>query len=692
MPHHPLARGLAVSAVSALVLTGLAVAPAQAVGPDVSFISIFNAAHRASTRLDSDQNRSITLTGAVDDTDSPTVTFEYNANPSAGPATGGWTPTTGMSAPVAQGIATEYWSPTTLDGTTIAVRMVATTEDGTSYAIRNNVSVTGAASPVDSVKAFSNGGYFVQPYAGSSRTRTLKPVSGTTSATNGSVQLSWWRASDKTFQGQVDAAVAPGQLKATGFPSTPTYVNGGTFNGVLDITAYGADPDDVLVLAAERDTDDVVPVTLYSQVPTSASIAQRAPKSTGTPVDVTVRDQLGSPVAGAEVRRVSDGGLVGYTDGAGTATANQPGDTSESYYVNTTDSDALDGGDPTTAEIAVDPYVPVVTSTVAKVADGAVFDDDEYAAGDIALQVVDQEGTPFGSGAELQYRLYRTGTTPPAFTTATADGAGRVVVPFDAAGPDGSYTLDYTTPTSAPVVEEFSTTFVAGDSTLSLSPGLGSAASGGQITYTGSLIVGGKPLPGRKVDLSYTRGAELAPGLVADAGMVGVGGALAGTVATAADGSFTVVVKDPAKSGNPAETGGRLSAATATNVPSGSSTLAGNAQESAASAADFTAGPGVVPGVPLVKTVKIVLKGKSKRGAADKLTVVTPASVKGEMVTISRKVGKGKWKKVVTRTLGASGLKLRLKDPNGAKPVLYRATVIASTRVKTSTSKILKLK
>lgn len=692
MPHHPLARGLAISAVSALVLTGLTVAPAQAVGPDVAFISIFNAGHRASVRLDSDQSRSITLTGVVDDTDSPVVTFEYNPDPAAGPSTGGWTPTTGMSAPVVQGIATEYWSPTTLDGTTIAVRMVATTVDGTSYAIRNNVSVTGAASPVDSVKVFANGGYFVQPYAGSSRTRTLKPVSGTTSATAGSVQLSWWRASDQSFQGQVDAAVAPGQLKATGFPSTPTYINGGAFSGTLDITAYDAEPNDVLVLAAERDTDDVVPVTLYSQVPTSASIAQRAPKSTGTPVDITVRDQMGSPVAGAEVRRVSDGGLVGYSDGAGIATANQPGGTSENYYVNQTDTDAQDGTDPVTTEFAADPYVPVVTSTEAKLADGAVFDDDEYAAGDIALQVVDQEGTPFGAGAEVQYRLYRTGTTPPTLTTVTADGAGRVVVPFDAAGPDGSYTLDYTTPTGAPVAEELSTTFVAGDSTLSLSPGLGSAASGGQITYTGSLIVGGKPLPGRKVDLTYTRGSELAPGLVADAGLLGVGGALTGTVTTSTDGSFTVVVKDPAKSGNPAETGGKVSAATATNVASGSSTLAGNAQESAASAAEFVAGPAGVPEAPLVKTVKIVLKGKSERGAADRLTVVTPASVKGEKVTISRKVGKGKWKKVVTRTLGASGVKLRLKDPNGAKPVLYRATVVGSTRVKTSTSKILKLK
>jgi hypothetical protein len=620
------------------------------------------------------------------------VTFEYNTNGDAGPSSAGWSPTTGMSAVVTKGIVTETWSPTGLDGTTIAVRMVASNGGGTSYAIRNNVSVTGDASPVNSVRIFGNGGYFAQPYAGSSRTRTLKSVSGTTSTTSGSVRLSWWRASDQSFQGQVDAAVAPGQLKATGFPSTPTYIPGGAFSGVLDITAYGADPDDVLVLAAERDTDDVVPVTLYSQVPTSASVSQRAPKSTGTPVDITVRDQVGSPVAGAEVRRVSDGGLVGYTDGAGIATANQPGGTSATYYVNQTDTDAQDETDPVTTEFTADPYVPVVTSTVAKLADGAVFDDDEYAAGDVALQVVDQEGTPFGAGAEVQYRLYLAGTTPPALTTATADSAGRVVVPFDAAGPDGSYTLDYTTPTGAPADEELSTTFVAGDSTLNLSPGLGSAASGGQITYTGSLIVGGKPLPGRKVDLTYTRGSELAPGLVADAGLLGVGGALAGTVTTTADGSFTVVVKDPTKNGNPAETGGRLSAATATNVASGSSTLTGNAQESAVSSADFVAGPGGVPEVPPVKTVKIALKGTSKRGAADKLTVVTPASAKGERITISRKVGKGKWKKVVTRTLGASGLRLRLKDPNGAKPVLYRATVVASDRVKTSTSKILKLK
>ncbi|GAA4691913.1 hypothetical protein [Nocardioides conyzicola] len=682
MHQRPLARGLAVSAVSALVITGLTVAPAHAVGPDVAFISIFNPAHRVSTRLDADMDRSISLVAAADDADSPDVSFEYNTDPVAGPATAGWTGI-GVTASYSNGIASATWSPTDLNGTSIAVRLVATTPDGTSYAIRNNVAVTGDGSSVNSVKIASpNGGYFVQPYADSSHTRTLKAVSGTTSATSGSVELSWWRASDNSFQGQTDAAVSPRDLKVS-IPGT--YVAGGGFSGALDITAYGADPGDLLMIGARRDTDDVAPpVALYTQTLTSASAMAATPKSSGTQVQIDVLDQNSNPVAGAEVRRQSDGGLVGYTDGAGVATALQPNDSNETYYVNTTDTNAYEGGtDLITSMVTTGTYTPVVTATEAVLADGDVFDDDEYAAGDVALQVLDQDGSPYAGAAQVSYTLYPTGATPPSPTTATTDGNGRLVIPFDPADADGEYTLEFTSPSGAPSPEEYSQTFVTGDAVLSLSPGQGAAASGGQITYHGNLSIDGEALPGRTIGLTYKRGVELVPGTGADAGMVGVGGALSGTVTTSPKGTFTVTVDDPAEAGNPTETGGKLSAATATNVASGASTLTGNAGASTASTAEFGSGKG---------SVKITLKGTGKAGAADNLTVVTPASVRGEKVTIFRKVGKGKWTSVVTKTLGASGLKLKLKDPNGAKVVQYKATVVASDRVKSTTSKVLKLK
>jgi hypothetical protein len=669
-----LTRGLAASAVGALAITGLTVAPAHAVGPDATFISIFNASHRASTRVDGDAmgtraNSAITLTGIVDMTDSPEISFEYNTNPAADGGSSGWTSTMASITTTGDFVRADWTTAGGLAGTSIAVRLAASTVDGTTYAIRNNVAVTGSASAVNSVLLTGvSGGYFPQPYTDSSRTRTLTTVSGTTSATSGNVGLSWWRASDGTFQGQVDAAVSPASLKVS-FPSS--YVDGGRFSGALDITAFGADPGDVLALAAQRDTDDVVPVSLYQQDLMSTGASAGSPTASGTPVVVYVNDQSGNYVAGAEVRRMSDGGIAGYTNGAGVVNVTQPNDTTETYYVNATDNDAYEGGtDLVTDPVTTDPFVPVATATEAVLADGPVFDDDEYTNGDIALQVVDQDGSPFTGEAEVSYALYKSGTTPPTPTSATTNANGRLVIPFNASSPDGEYTLDFTNPTGAPSPNEYSQTFVHGDATLSLSPGAGSAASGGQITYHGSFAVDGEPIAGRTIALGYKRGTELVPGTGADAGMTGVGGALSGSVTTAGNGTFTVVVKDPAEAGKPTETGGKL---TATAVA---------AKETTSSLADFGSGKGGVP---------IKLTGSSK-GAKDNLVITTPASGKGEKVTILRKIGGGKWTELVTKVLGATGLKVSLKDPNGAKPVSYKATVEASDRAKSTTSKTLKLK
>lgn len=683
MYQRPLARGLAVSAVSALVITGLTTTPAHAVGPDVSFISQYNPQHRASVRRDSDVTPTVRLAARVDVTDSPTLSFEYNTDPAAGPSTGGWTSTGAMPSTAGDIVTASWMPPGELTGTSIALRIVATTADGTSYAIRNQVPVTGDGSSVNAVEINNaSGRFFEQPYASTGHTKTLTGVGGTTSATSGNVELSWWRASDGTFQGQTDAAVEPQQLKVS-IPST--YIDGGGFSGVLDITGFGADTGDYIAIGARRDSDDVIAVQLNEQ--TIGSISSSVPSDApgrSTPVMLQVRDTGMNGVPGAEVRRKSDSALLGYTDAQGFLDVpQQSGTTSSGYYVNTTDVDAYQAGtDWETGDVMTPAFTPVATATEPVLADGDVFDDDEYAAGDIALQVVDQEGVAFAGAKEVHYALYPTGTTPPAPTTATTNSNGRLTIPFNPAGADGEYTLDYTAPTGAPE-QDGSQTFVAGSATISLSPGQGTAAAGGQITFKGRLDIDGAPLAGRKIALTYKRGVELVPGSGADAGMTGVGGALSGTVTTSAKGTFTVTVDDPAESGNPTETGGKLSAATATNVASGDSTLTGNAKENTASTAEFGSGKG---------GVKVTLKGASKGGAADSLNVVTPKSVKGEKVTIFRKVGKGKWTAVVTKALGTSGVKLKVKDPNGAKVVLYRATIVASDRVKSTTSKILKLK
>ncbi len=672
MQQRRLSRGLALSAVTALGLTGLGTAPAHAAAPAVQMISIVNSGHLVSVKPDDSTypETGVTLTAAVADP-TATVAFEYNTDPSAADDANGWTSISAAS-PLG-GYATTQWTPDpALVGTTVAVRVAATKDASTTYSTRRGVTITGPDSPKEAVELLglfsSEAGFFTQPYASTGRTRTLASVAGTTSATSGSVALSWWRPSDGTFQGRVNAAVTEEQIKVSiGSPST--YAAGGSFAAALDITAFGPHTDDVLAVAAERDSDDVKPVSLRAQTISTVEVdASSTVGSSTTPVTVTVLDQDNSPIAGAEMRRSSDGGLVGYTDGRGSVVAHQPSGTGESYYANATDDDAYDGAtDKVSSPVDVPAYVPVPTTTKAVLTQGVAFDDDEYADGDVALQVVDQEGKPFEGARDVSWALYPTGTTPPAPTMSTTDAHGRLVIPFDPAGPDGSYTLSYTTPSGAPVAQELSSEFVAGQAALALSPTRGSAGSGGTITYTGHLTVSGHAAPGRIVTLTYARGQELAPGLVADAGIVSGGSrTTSATVTTKADGTFTVLVSDPAEAGRPTETGGRLTAKAAT--------VAGAAN------AEFGKGPG---------SVRLKLTGTSRGGAADKLVVDAPSSVPGETVRLFRKVGKGGWKAVLTRKLNRRGdVRITVSDTNGPAATRYKVQLVASKRVKSSTSNV----
>jgi hypothetical protein len=531
----------------------------------------------------------------------------------------------------------------------------------------------------------SSTGYFQQPYAGSGHTATLVSVSGTSSATDGDVQLSWWRGADGTFQGRTNAALSP-NVYPSKIDGLPSFVDGGDFSGVLDITAFDAHDGDVLPVAAERGTDAVEPVTLHPQTVGNIYVSSFGDRtSQGTPAILQVVDTDGAPIAGAEVRRSADQSLVGYTDVAGHVSALQQAGSVGEYYVNATDADAYDAadGDFSTTTDPTPDYAPQATSTVAQLADGDVFDADEYTLGDLALQVVDQQGTPYGPAARpaVTYSVHRTGTEPTGYVTATPDAAGRVVIPFDASQP-GTYTIDYGTPEGAPQAEQLSTTFTVGDSTLSLSPGVASARSGGSITYTGSLAVRGKPMPGRTIDLRYSRGTELAPGTGADAGF-GAGHALTATAVTDADGAFTVTVQDPAESGSPTETGGRLTATTANTTASGDSTLAGNAAESTTAAAEFGSGKG---------HATVHLSGRGRKARADRLTVQASAGVAGARVVVYRQGRHHEWLRVAGADLDARNLAtFTVTDRNGTRATRYRVTLRGTSRLQGTTSNTLRL-
>ena len=686
-----LGQGLAVSAVSALVVSGLALtaAPAQAAdGPEVRLLSQQDGL--ASVRRDADQPGGARVELMAEKLDAGVeISFEFNADPAAGDDTAGWTPLAEGLPRTAADYAYSSWTPPArLVGTSIALRAVATTPavDAApatrTYATRNNVALSGQASPVHAVSlgryvtfAPSDvGGFFDQPYADSSRTASLFPASGTTSATDGTVELSAWNPADGAFVGRTDAAVSPRDLKSSYNTSPFTFVEGGAYAGVIDITAFDAVSGDVLAVRAERDSDTVFPATLYSQTISSVDLGTdllAGPQGT-TPMILQVRDQSAQPLVGAEVRRSSDGSVVGYTDATGRVFTTQPNSTTENYYANTTDTDAFeDGVDVASVDITTSAYRPVATSTQAVLADGAVFDDREYAPGDVALQVVDVEGKPFAAEEDLEYTLVREGQEPSAPTVVTTDADGRVVVPFDPTGPDGAYTLAFTSPASRGGRAQEPVTFVAGDAILGLTPTAGTVPSGGEITYVGTLTVEGRALPGRGIDLAYTRGTEQTPGTSADAGIVrGNARVLAGDVATDDSGRFSVTVGDLVETGGPGETGGRLKV------------TARNLGDTLDATADFTAAP-VVPTVVPPTTgdradkvvVELRLKGADAGTTSDRLRIRAPRSVAGQEVRIHVRTARGTWRAVKERDLNRSGdASVRLVDRNGTRVTRYRVT------------------
>jgi hypothetical protein len=686
-----LSKSLAATAVAALTVTGVSVglvaSPASAAGSDVVLVSLYNQGHDTSTRYDGVDN-AVTLTAMrLDPT--ATVTFEYNPDPNATDATAGWT-AIGGTPTVTGDFVRLTWAPDpTLVGTRVAVRAVADVSGTKTYSTRNGVTLTDPATGPAAVSFYggffapgdpTQQGFFDQPYAGSNRTATRAAVTAYTSATSGTGQLSWWRPSDQTFQGTVQAQVEPYTMKVPAGGSCPpicSEVGAGTFHGDLDITAFDADAGDVIAVGAELDTDDVLPMTLYAQQVTSVFGSAEDPPGPGqpAPVTVTVVDQNNRPVAGAEVRRLSDGSLVGYSDGAGEVHLTMFGGQSDEFYVNTTDVDGYDNSiDKATGPFT--PYTQVPTIQAVSV-DGAAFDDDEYAAGDLRLQVVDQFEVPMAlAGENVDYRLYPTGTTPPAtYTTGTTDAQGRVPVTFSPAGPDGGYTLEFHQ--AADPDKTF--VFTAGDSTLTLAPAAGVSSPGGQIGYTGTLSVAGKPLPGRRVDVTYSRGLELFPGHVSDAGLVSGAALVPSLVATTdAQGHVTFVVDDPAEKDQGAETGGALSLST---LASAGTTVTGNPAEKASGTAAFGSKKG---------KAKLKLTGSSA-GAKDKLVVKGPDGVAGEKVKFFRVVA-GKLVLIKTKELGKKGdTALKVADTNGAGTTTYVVKLVTSDQVKGSKSKKLNL-
>ncbi|MGA8255561.1 MAG: hypothetical protein WB767_03205, partial [Nocardioides sp.] len=422
--------------------------------------------------------------------------------------------------------------------------------------------------------------YFQQPYVADG-SATTAVVRGTTSATAGNVEISR-RAGDGSLAGTaVNAPVATAQGATTG-----------TFAGVLDIDGYPFDtspsnPVNQIVVGAERDTDDTEAYTLErQQIATVTAVADKTQVSgsnTAT-VTVTVVDGSQRPIAGAEVR-ASTGGAAQYTDANGKATFAQPAGASRFYYANADAGDGYDAGvgDKRSDDVAVTSYSPAPTTLVGNSADGAAFDYDENALGDITVQVQDQAGNDFGSllPRTVQYHWVIT-PFDGAPATVRSPATGESTVPTDMNG-EATIPLPTTAPAEAGTYELFAALQPQlGNGAIAESKVLTVKAGQAEITYddaspqqvlagtsapiNGKLaLADGTGLPGRKIDLAYSKGAETDPNGAGDAGLVQanntVGNAL--QVTTTATGAFSATIKDVAETPQPVELGGDLDATSA---------------------------------------------------------------------------------------------------------------------------------
>jgi hypothetical protein len=684
-------RGLAAAAVTALTLTGLAAgapspASAAAADPDLRLMSPYNAERQITFARErfQDSNGAVRLAAEAPAQDA-TVTFEWNATPTAADDDAGWTAIPDPVRRTGRYVSVDWTATdqTPPNDAVVALRVVSTTSTGeVSYSTMREVPVSGEDNGYAPAVRFDEPerlGFFPQPYGDSERTGRLSTVSGVTEVTEGSVQLSAWRSETGTFQGIRQAGVVRDPTK-----EPDDSFAGGEFSTVLDLRPFKPADGRVVALGAELGSDHVWPAELYrQQVQEIRSDVRPGRRGEDTETRLSVVDQEGAAVAGVEVFRAATGSgaatRVGYTDRDGGLTVAQRTGSTRTYYANVTDADGFDEGvDPTTGPVLAPAYDPVATELRSFFADGDAFDVDEFALGDIALDVLDQQGRPL-AGAEVEYRVRSTEGDQPEvpYTTATSDEDGRAIVdPQGFAGPRyGNYAaLEYRFPGATETEVE---SFEVGQARIVLERDPeGAVGSGGTASWRGRLQLGadGIGLRGRAVAVDLRRGIENVPGSGADAGIVTDDGlVLSQRVVTDDYGFFVVDVKDPAERGRPAELGGRLTASTADNVPDADSTLSGNAGARARDQVDFGSGKG---------SVTLGRSGAGNGARADELTVTGPASVAGETVRFLKVGRNGGTTQLATRRLDGKGDRtVSLEDTNGTRTTTYVVELVESSRV-----------
>lgn len=582
-------RGLAATAISAMAVTGLPLLASsasansmaeQAGGADV--VTIYNPADLGTASIKNDGVNTTIHLVANGGANVIQVRFEYFA-------AGTWhtIATVGRSGGV---FATEWAPPPALYNTSVPIRATGVSNIGTDIAgaDTNTAVVSAAAEAIDIANAEGSSlGVFEQPYAGPND-KTLGGVSGTTSdlAADPTITTQSPSGTGAALPEDYHETVAAGDTSRDW--SGPVDFSGYTW----DSTPADGTVNQALVIASDQ-SDDAEAVSLYKQTITEVTAVATnptVPAGGNSPVKVTVTDQNGTPVVGAQVEqdtnRDGTGENEAYTNSKGVATFTQSGATSpntDDYFVNTTGTATYENGTDFKRSVTVSEYTPQAASITPTSKDGAAFDDDENALGDIFVTVKDQNGAA-RSGEVVRYAwtvtpFATTAGYPKTLTegSATTDADGKATIPFPVSEPSGTYTLhtyinqDGTPGQQAGDLGGQDLTVKAGQADAKWDDGaVAQAPASSTATFEGNLVLeDGTALPGRNVAFTWTKNvtgnAVVAAQGAQPAGTTRTGDTTA-TAKTGTDGSFAVALTDPPANPTVNELNGNLNVQT-TNTP-----------------------------------------------------------------------------------------------------------------------------
>jgi hypothetical protein len=567
-------RGLATTAVTALAIAGLPLlassASATPLNSQVATANTVQLAAPESTIVSSKNDGTDVTTRfeAVGGTNIVSVKFAYSLNAGVD-----WTTMATVASRNDNGAFALDFNSTPLVGATgVQFRAQGLAADGTTV-IDTNVdagpyAINNTADTVD-LAAGDTLGVFQQPYGAVDDQNVI--VSGTTSDPTQVVQFYRWNSTSFTYTG------APSDATATAVAGTTH----GAYTGVVDITGYTYGSGDQLLLESylsTDSTDDAEAYDLYKQTITTVTAqAAKTDVPAGAPatnVVVTVTDQSGKPIAGARVLDAA-GGPAQFTNAQGKATFGQnPGSTY--YYADATNVAGFNPelNDKKSDNVTITQYNAQQTSFTASSVDGTAFDYDEYAGGDIQVQLKDQKGADMAAapGQMVGYQWYATplaggATTPYPQGAAAPGGGGLTTIPFPATAaadyPGGAtFTLGVGLTAdglgNGAVAGAAVLTVKAGQAALTVNQGDPVQAVVGTSTdVTGKLALSdGTGLGGRSVNAAYAGGTNA--GIVQTNGTIGANR----VYTTAADGTFSTTIKDPAATPQPAEANGTLTVTT----------------------------------------------------------------------------------------------------------------------------------